>query len=138
MYDPQAAPATLDSDLHAPRDLARITDLGFDQQPRASGGYLRATLAKFAAALPARLRGPDPASALARAQSLFLLDGTLRFDEPGPRGAMADGLTGAWAATPNPPAALRDQVLRLLTTQLGDPRRRSRRTPGSASTTCAT
>jgi hypothetical protein len=122
LFDVAAGPATLASHLLAAPDLARFTDLGFDRQPRASGGYLRATLTKFAALLPARLRGPDPASALDRAQALFLLEGKLRFDEPGPRGAMADGLVGAWASTPTPPSTLRDQVLRLLTTQLGDPR----------------
>lgn len=98
-----------------------------DIPSRASSGYLRAVHLALSAKLPKALREDSALDIFKRATRFYTPNAELRFDEPGPNGAMANGLVGAWLRTQRQPSdRLKKEVLTYLRQHLGDPRVDSR------------
>lgn len=107
-----------------------------DTPARAASGYLRAVHLAISKRLPQLLREDRALEHFDRAGSFFVTEGRLRFDEPQPNGAMADGLVGAWIrARRQPSDRLREKVLTYLRQHLGDPRVERNRWVGSSEET---
>lgn len=107
-----------------------------DTPARAAGGYLRAVHFALAERLPKLLREDRALEYFDRAVQFYAPDGRLRFDEPQPNGAMADGFVGAWIRTQRQPSnRLRDKVLTYLRQHLGDPRIERNRWAGASNET---
>lgn len=123
IFDAVAGPARIaDRLLNDPSGLL-LAACRLDAPARASSGYLRAVHYRLSAALPPVISGKQALDHFERATRFYVPDGRLRFDEPGPNGAMADGLVGAWLGGHRQPSdRIRDMVLTFLRQHLGDPR----------------
>ena len=82
---------------------------------------MRAIVERFGRELPRHLQGTAPTPAFECAKEVYLPKGALRFQEQQMRSRMADALVGAWVSGQGP-ERLRDEVLDLLRTYVGDPR----------------
>jgi hypothetical protein len=127
LFDAQRGPAKLARALMQgtePVD-AILASCGFDDAIRASGGYMRATVAALLAAIPAMLRSDFASRSLQRCLRVLAPGGTLRFGTE-LRGAIGRALLAPWLDGGPPPAsAERDAVRGFLLQQLGDPRLRA-------------
>ena len=123
IFDAVAGPARIADRLLKDSSGRLLAACRLDAPARASSGYLRTVHYHLSAALPQAIRGEQTVDHFERATRFYVLDGRLRFDEPGPNGAMADGLVGAWLGGHRQPSdRMRDMVLTFLRQHLGDPR----------------
>ncbi len=107
-----------------------------DTPARAASGYLRAVHFALSNQLPKLLREDRAMEYFDRAGRFYAVGGRLRFDEPQPNGAMADGFVGAWIRAQRQPSnRLRDKVLTYLRQYLGDPRIERNRWAGASDET---
>lgn len=123
IFDAVAGPGRIADRLLKDSSGRLLAACRLDAPARASSGYLRAVHYRLSAALPQAIRGDQTVDPFERATRFYAPDGKLRFDEPGPNGAMADGLVGAWLGGQRQPSdRMRDMVLTFLRQHLGDPR----------------
>jgi hypothetical protein len=123
LFDARRGPARIAEAILRDGDPTPLSDSKFDDPLRATGGYMRTVMKAVGDRLGRHLSGPAAARYLGCAKTLYAPGDRLRFDEPQPRGDMADALVAPWLTRGQVPGgALRSDVLAFLRMHLGDPR----------------
>ena len=104
MFDPLVGPRDIAAEvLSSQRPVTEVLgSLGFADELRANGGYMRAIHDECVAQLPRLLRGPSVASQFSRAVALLTQGKQLRF--PDARRSTAKSLLGPWTDGHQPPS----------------------------------